>query len=545
MKIRFVQLNIRKSALAAANLQVRLSESNEAFCCLIQEPSVYKKRLNNTPVNSDRFPSPFITDRPRAAIFASRSLKFLELPELEDKDTAVCLAKLNGHKTVIASVYLEIENNEVMSQNLKATVEYAFSNNFPLIIGMDSNCHSVLFCRETNRRGEVLEDFIINNNLDIENVGSRPTFQSSRYSTCIDVTLSWRLTNLIKNWRVDEDYNASDHNTIEFVIDSAPLVYQQQRCWEKSDWQVFSKELEKAHFFLPEKITDYKLDKLVRKFYTVINRALDLACSKFTPKARDPVNEWFDSDLLKMRDQVAELYETAHRSPRGSRHWSKYKSVQKTYRSKVRSSKRRCWNIFKTKCAYSKWTSKLVKILEKRDTNRISTFTKSDGSQTMPGQETAEHLLYKHFPSASPTRKVKYTHYKVPSYEVEGRFNTWISEELVVQALTEFTNNKSPGPDELKPVIFQYLPANIIKIITYVYKACRCLSFTPTEWRKAKVIFIPKPGKKDYTIHSSFRPISLSNYLLKGLERLAVWRVDQALIEFPLHDSQHGFRCDR
>ena len=144
MKIRFVQLNIRKSALAAANLQVRLSESNEAFCCLIQEPSVYKKRLNNAPVNSDRFPSPFITDRPRAAIFASRSLKFIELPELEDKDTAVCLAKLNGHKTVIASVYLEIENNEVISQKLKATVEYASSNNFPLIIGMVTAIQSCL-----------------------------------------------------------------------------------------------------------------------------------------------------------------------------------------------------------------------------------------------------------------------------------------------------------------------------------------------------------------------------------------------------------------
>ena len=57
--------------------------------------------------------------------------------------------------------------------------------------------------------------------------------------------------------------------------------------------------------------------------------------------------------------------------------------------------------------------------------------------------------------------------------------------------------------------------------------------------------FIPKPGKADYTIASAFRPISLSNYLLKGLERLCVWRVDEALLEFPIHDRQHGFRCDR
>ena len=545
MNLQFIQLNVRKSALASSNLQMRVSDAGGSFCCLIQEPSLYKNRLNNVPAGADRFPSPFITDKPRAAIFASSELRFLELPSLEDRDTTVCLAKLNGRRTVIASVYLDIDNEDVISEKLRSISLYASANNCPLIIGMDSNCHSTLFGLETNRRGEKLEDFVMDEGFEVENVGTTPTFQSSRYATCIDVTLTRGLQNVVKKWRVDESCNASDHNTILFEVSTSLVTYPSCRKWEKTDWVLFSSELERAEFFRPEKITDYKLDKLVAKVYKIINAALDIACPKTTPKARDPVNEWYDGDIAEIRSEVSNLYNIARRTPRGSREWSNYKSAQKSYRSKIRSSKRKCWNLYKKKCTTAKQTSKLVKILERKDLNRISTFTKSDGSQTMPGKETAEFLLSKHFPSSTSTRRVKYTHYKVPSYEVEGRFNTWISEELVVQALAEFANNKSPGPDELKPIIFQYFPKNIISIITYIYKACISLSFTPTEWRKAKVIFIPKPGKKDYTIYSSFRPISLSNYLLKGLERLTVWRVDQALIEFPLHDSQHGFRCDR
>ena len=59
------------------------------------------------------------------------------------------------------------------------------------------------------------------------------------------------------------------------------------------------------------------------------------------------------------------------------------------------------------------------------------------------------------------------------------------------------------------------------------------------------MIFLPKPGKADYSHPSSYRPISLSNYLLKTLERLCSWHVEQCVRLSPLHVQQHGFRCDK
>ena len=67
------------------------------------------------------------------------------------------------------------------------------------------------------------------------------------------------------------------------------------------------------------------------------------------------------------------------------------------------------------------------------------------------------------------------------------------------------------------------------------------MAYTPREWKRTKVIFIAKPGKERYDVPKSFRPISLSNYFLKGLECLVGWKMDQALIHNPIHHKQHGF----
>ena len=82
-----------------------------------------------------------------------------------------------------------------------------------------------------------------------------------------------------------------------------------------------------------------------------------------------------------------------------------------------------------------------------------------------------------------------------------------------------FKSKKSPGPDGFKPILFKYLPDKYINYLVLIYKACIELKFTPTAWKAANVIFIPKPGKADYTNPNSYRPITLSSCIFKVLER--------------------------
>ena len=124
-------------------------------------------------------------------------------------------------------------------------------------------------------------------------------------------------------------------------------------------------------------------------------------------------------------------------------------------------------------------------------------------------------------------------------------FHDWINLDLIIQALAGFDEKKSPGPDEIRPVIFEHLTAEYLDFLQTIYKASIYLHYTPKLWRDTKVIFIPKPGKATYRKAKSFRPISLSNYFLKGLERLVVWRMELSLVEHPIHPKQHGFQKGR
>ena len=65
-------------------------------------------------------------------------------------------------------------------------------------------------------------------------------------------------------------------------------------------------------------------------------------------------------------------------------------------------------------------------------------------------------------------------------------------------------------------------------------------------WRHVNVVFIPKPGKDTYVEAKSFRPISLTSFLLKALERLLDRYIrDTTLISYPLHWNQHAYQAGR
>ena len=118
-----------------------------------------------------------------------------------------------------------------------------------------------------------------------------------------------------------------------------------------------------------------------------------------------------------------------------------------------------------------------------------------------------------------------------PTDLIKDMFTDWINVDKVKLALEGFDSKMSLGPDEIKSILFKYLDGRLFEYINIIYKACIFLHYTPLRWKETKIIFIPKPGKSNYRLAKSFRPISLSNYLLKGLERLVGWKMDEALIK--------------
>lgn len=98
------------------------------------------------------------------------------------------------------------------------------------------------------------------------------------------------------------------------------------------------------------------------------------------------------------------------------------------------------------------------------------------------------------------------------------------------------------GPDGISPAALKNAPRKLLVYLTRLFNAMLQLSHFPDQWKTAKVLMLPKPGK-DTLFASNYRPISLLSVISKVFERLLHKRLYQhinAADLFPSH--QFGFR---
>ncbi|CAH1371525.1 unnamed protein product, partial [Tenebrio molitor] len=101
---------------------------------------------------------------------------------------------------------------------------------------------------------------------------------------------------------------------------------------------------------------------------------------------------------------------------------------------------------------------------------------------------------------------------------------------------------KAPGPDNIPNKALKLLPDKVVVALTTIINASLQLFHFPSWWKKANVIFIPKP-EKDPKFPQNHRPISLLSSIGKVLEKVILTRLVRATNENQiLPDEQFGFR---
>ncbi|RAL64350.1 hypothetical protein DID88_001826 [Monilinia fructigena] len=96
---------------------------------------------------------------------------------------------------------------------------------------------------------------------------------------------------------------------------------------------------------------------------------------------------------------------------------------------------------------------------------------------------------------------------------------------------------------EADRIIIQLLKAcwqHIKAFIRDFFQKCLELLYFLSEWKLAKMVILPKIGKKDRSSVRSWRPIALLSCIGKGLERLVARRISWAAIHYGVISPQHG-----
>lgn len=120
-----------------------------------------------------------------------------------------------------------------------------------------------------------------------------------------------------------------------------------------------------------------------------------------------------------------------------------------------------------------------------------------------------------------------------------------ISPEEIKDLISNIHPGKAPGPDGVSSDLIRATPDSVMPILATLFTASLSAGYIPQRWKMAWIRLIPKPGKPA-SDPTNYRPISLTSYLGKILERIMASRLLQYCDSKSLIPSQQsGFRPGR
>jgi hypothetical protein len=417
-----------------------------------------------------------------------------------------------------------------------------------LIIQIDSNAHHGMWGSDhDDDRGRTLVDFILNNNLLVQNCNDKPTYrrlgQGQGVFTHIDVTVTNRRGNqLITDW--DSDFETqSDHALITMdtnILNPGEVIPNPKT----TRWKYFRKDIKKTEYNpIPSatemEIENYATEQLRHILHTLNNNTRNMRVRK----NKDPFPWWDDECQLNQRAVYEESKRVLRNPARGREELSRLRNIHAHTKRKKRDE---AYHNYVNSLVTAKTVARLCK--PKKPPRIVGLLSDGDPREVIPHTQTLNVLLNEHMPdSRIITEEDRYTPNKDKRiYKGQLRSHKTLTLRHLKLAIAKLAADKKGGPDNITVKIMKNLPDNalerLLELMTYSYT----MEFIPSCWSESDMIFLGKPGKKDMSHKRAYRPITLSSFIIKLMERLFLWDVEQDhFSNKPMHPRQHGFTRGR
>lgn len=121
-----------------------------------------------------------------------------------------------------------------------------------------------------------------------------------------------------------------------------------------------------------------------------------------------------------------------------------------------------------------------------------------------------------------------------------GEYDPPFTKVKLKTVVESFNPKKVPGADGLTADIYSQVILKGPELFQAIVNKCLEFRQFPTIWKEATVVVLRKPGKEDYMIPKSYRPIGLLPAMGKILEKLVIKRV-QWHLQPKISTRQYGF----
>lgn len=381
----------------------------------------------------------------------------------------------------------------------------------------------------TDRRGQLVTEWLAANDLIIVNQGDKPTFLRRDYSSILDLTVVTAdiKTNIV-SWEVSDRETLSDHNYIVFDIRDHQVRNPKP---QHIGWN--TRKIDKGKLLgALNQIEQTESTTSLKGFSEVLINI----CNKAMPKrkvlpGKKPVY-WWSEEIAQLRAECIQKRRMFSRRVR-THHpeiqeqlFQQYKDSKKNLRNAIKASKRASWKALcdKVDCDIFGDGYKIVM-------KKLAGFPPRPKRSMDFLEEVAGHL----FP----------THQQLLfNRDVNSPFNDFSVEE-VRTAAGKLKNNKAPGPNNIPSDIIKQVALLKPDYIMSVYNRLAAGANFPKEWKQAKLVLLNK-GDQLENDPGSYRPISLLDAEGKLYEHLLLARLNQELqIKGGLSNRQFGFREGR
>ena len=550
----FLQCNLQHSKGATSLVSRNIAEG-QANIYLLQEPWVYRGRVRGfNSLDSTLYYKRDNQLNPRTCIYVDRRIETFPIPNLCHRDLVALKITLKdeaGHDRplVICSAYLPYDSTEdPPTRELVELIDYCRVSGLPVIIGCDANAHHTVWgSTDTNSRGTSFLEYLNTTDLEILNQGTTPTFVTSRRQEVIDLTLgTFSIVSKVRDWKVSDEPSLSDHRRIIFKLGLTHNTgLSKFRIPRTTDWAKYTEALgQNLDIPLMPCCRTQHVEKVANFVEKAIVSSYEVSCRLRTFRAQKRT-AWWNSELEKARKETRRLFNRAMRSKQPA-DWEEHSNSQRKYKSLIRRSKRESWRTYCENIDNLPEAAKLQRILAKDPGRHVGTLKLPSGRFTSTAEEALSWLLETHFPGSEPINTVVSSH--VAPHAVFSTANWKVAAKVVTMdkikwAINTFGSFKSAGPDGIFPALLQKGLELLLPHLLRLFRACLALGYIPQSWRRVRVVFIPKPGRINYEEAKDFRPISLSCFLLKAVEKMVDAYIRcEVLMTTPLHPNQHAYR---
>lgn len=519
--LRFLQLNLNHCE-AAQSLLAQTIRENNIDVALISEQ--YKTISSNK----------WVQDKTgKAAVWVCGSIA------LERKQSCMqegfAYAQIN--KIHLYSCYappsLPIDEFEEMLDRL--TIDTRGKS--PVIISGDFNAWATEWGSvKTTRRGQLLLEAFASLDLVLVNCGTVSTYTKNGTGSIIDLTFASSSIAHTIVWRVSELYTHSDHHAITFEMRPplVPLLKKPIKRAQKFGWKEKDLDVDMLKYMLEKRV---ELDGTACDMVEISIKYLRNACDASMPRKihnnRRPPVYWWNDAIGTLRAECHKLRRKCHRS-RNSEFFEtlqlEFKLKRKEFKKAIAGSKRQCFQKLIEDVQNNPWGSGYRIVMKK---------IKSCIGSVPDNPATMANIVESLFPRQDPMT------FAIESQSEEEHIPPVTTDEVLF-AVQRIGKKKAPGLDGIPNIILKMVLNQYLEEYGSLFSKCLNEKIFPDQWKRQRLVLIPKGSDKNPESPSSYRPLCMIDTIGKVFERIICERLEMHIEEIRgLSDNQYGFRKKR